>query len=142
MLKPKTPKRGAFDYLLGPIKEETPYAPPPPPPSEPPRRPQQIKVEIIIEDRRGAPAAPRKRSGSLFWWVLAIGLLVALAGHAEEWRSYELGGTVFSESTDGWSGRSYRLGNTVYEEYSKPGERTVRCSSYRLGQTNYTSCGH
>jgi hypothetical protein len=52
------PPRGAFDYLLEPLRDQL-QPPPPPPKRGSGGGPQRVHVEIEITDRR---APPRKRS--------------------------------------------------------------------------------
>jgi hypothetical protein len=76
----RPPRRGAFDYLLEPIRDEVPQAPPPPPKlPEPPRRPQPIHINIEINARapQQAPQKPGRRLGVLTNLLLAV--LVAVA---------------------------------------------------------------
>ena len=66
------PPRGAFDYLLDPIREQL-RPPPPPPQRDGGSGPQRIYINIEITERR-APAR-RPGLGLIGWLLFGLGLL-------------------------------------------------------------------
>jgi hypothetical protein len=74
----KTPKRGAFDYLLAPIMDEVPQAPPPPPPER--GGPPRVRIEIEIVQPAPQPKPRGYRFGTLTMTLIALAALASLVG--------------------------------------------------------------
>ena len=80
MITTRKPRRGTFDYLLDPIRDEVPHPPAPLVLPERDGRPPRIQVEIEIIQGRQASPQPRRGGGALLLTLLIVALLVALAG--------------------------------------------------------------
>lgn len=151
MIREERPRKGSFDYLLEPLRDDVWNEPPvrdyapaiPPPPPEPPR-PPKVTVNIEIVHRQPQKAKPRSGlSNAVIIWIIAFGLiLLAIAnGHAQErWTSYRQGWQTFHQGDDGSTGRSYKQGFTTYTDMQLPDGSTSHCRSYKQGWQTITEC--
>ena len=144
------PRRGAFDYMIQNILDETPRAPPPRPPSPAPRDPPHVRVVVNIEIVPVQHRRPPRASAGSRWavaalvWLAVVLLLSAAHAQPTRWESHRQGFMTYGNGTDPhggvWQSQSYRQGFTTYTDAQGPGGQTQHCRTWQQGWQTFTEC--
>ena len=138
--KTKTPRRGAFDYLLD---GNSVHVDPPPPIHRGP--PQRIVINIDLTDRRNLTVRD-KRGSRLASWILVfiVGfILLALTAHGQtRWQDNRVGQSTYWYSPDtGMRGQERQMPDgSMRSTWQDPSGHVTDCVVQRFGNSTTRRC--